>query len=87
MKTLEYKMSKYSMMISGNKKSHLFDYKDIICIRAVGQYTEIIVNNIITPYLISESLINLEVQLPNAFFKCHRSAIESFKYKKTIICS
>jgi DNA-binding LytR/AlgR family response regulator len=84
-------MGKYGMMISGNRKSHLVYYKDIICIRAAGHYIEIIENNSITPYLISKSLINLEAQFPKVFFKCYSSAImsitciASFKYRKTLI--
>jgi DNA-binding LytR/AlgR family response regulator len=88
MKTSEYKMYKYKILVSYNEKKCLIWYKDIICVRTFARfYMEITVNknSDIRNYYIKASILSFEKQLPKAFFKCHRSAIVNIAYIESFV--
>ena len=80
MNTPDTKFYKFKMAVINNGKWKSILYKDIMCFKASGNYTQIFIfeNNVI--YNTSCSLIQLKKVLPDIFFACHRSNIVNMGY-------
>lgn len=71
----------HKMMVSHNDKMQMICYKDMICLKATGNYIEITVNNSTTSYYTLQSLNQLEKLLSQQiFFRSHRSTIVNIAY-------
>lgn len=79
MKTLDLNFYPLKMSIKYNGVWKAIVFKDIICLKASGNYTEITIYTN-KQYYVLYSLDKFEKKLPVGFFRCHRSAIINLKY-------